>query len=79
MGKPLTIQEADDERLEALKAGIGARTKVEVLRRALDVLEGEIRRRVRGERLKEAASIVSSESLKVNREFQTHSLLRKKW
>lgn len=77
MGKPLTIQEADDERLEALKANLGAKTKVEVLRKALDSLEMELKRRAKTNRLMRAARMISRESARVNKAFQPHSLLKR--
>jgi len=38
MGKPLMLQEADAERIESLKKRLRARTKIEVVRSALDLL-----------------------------------------
>jgi len=77
MGKPLTIQLEDDKRLEALKGPLGARTKVEVLRRALDSLEEKLRRHARAARWMRAARLVAGESARVNKEFQKHSHLKK--
>ena len=39
MGKPLMLQEADADRIETLKKRLGARTKIQVVRSALDLLE----------------------------------------
>ena len=73
MGKLLTIQEADDRRLMMLKSSLLVPSKVEVLRRALDLLEETLERQRRVERWKKAARLVSGqgghESMKVNREF----------
>ncbi len=44
MGKPLMLQEADAERIESLKKRLGARTKIEVVRSALDLLERDAER-----------------------------------
>ncbi len=77
MGKPLMIQLDDDRRLENLKKSLQAKTKVEVLRRALDTLEGQVQRVHRIEVWKKAARLVAKESAKVNKEFQRHSLIKK--
>ena len=44
MGKPMMIQEDDEIKIEALKKKTGAKTKIEVLRRALVLLENEVDR-----------------------------------
>lgn len=79
MGMPLTIQEEDNQRLQSLKGFLGTRTKVDVLRKALDVLEAEKHRQLKTERLKRAARLVSGESRRVNKEFQASSRLKKSW
>ena len=79
MGLPLTIQPEDDRRLEAFKRPLGAKTKIEVLRTALDTLEEKIKGRERIQRLRKASRLVAGESARVNREFQKHSLLKKSW
>lgn len=77
MGKPLTIQEDDEEKIDELKKKLGARTKIEVVRAGLDLLEKEILRENRVKRWKHAAQIVSEESYRVTREFQKHSRLKR--
>jgi hypothetical protein len=77
MGKPLTIQLEDDARLESLKKTLGAPTKVDVLRKALDSLEASLKRQKRVEQWKRATQIVAKQSAKVNKEFQKFSLLKK--
>ena len=44
MGKPLMLQEADDARIDSLKKRLHARTKIEVARSALDLLERDAER-----------------------------------
>ena len=44
MGVPVMLQEADAQRIELLKNRLGARSKVEVVRRALDLLERDAER-----------------------------------
>jgi hypothetical protein len=73
MGKPLMLQEADAARIETLKRRIGARTKIEVVRSALDLLERDAERADRIARWRKAAKMVARESRTVLREFQRHS------
>jgi hypothetical protein len=75
MGKPLMLQEADADRIEALKKRLGARTKIDVVRSALDLLERDAERAERVARWRRAAKLVTGESRKVSREFQRHSRL----
>lgn len=77
MGKPLMIQPEDEVRIESLKEKMGARTKVEVVRAGLSLLEKEAERRARIARWRAAAGLVSEESKRVNQEFQRHSRLRR--
>jgi hypothetical protein len=75
MGKPLMLQEADAARIEMLKKRVGARTKIEVVRSALDLLERSAERAERMARWRRAAKMVARESRTVLREFQRHSRL----
>jgi hypothetical protein len=75
MGKPLTIQIEDDQRLASLKKTLGVPTKIEVLRRALDTLEEKLNRQKKLKQWKRAVQVVSKQSTEVNQEFQKHSLL----
>ena len=77
MGKPLMLQEADAERIEALKKRLGARTKIDVVRSALDLLERDADKTERVARWRKSAGMVATESRKVSREFQRHSRLRR--
>jgi hypothetical protein len=77
MGKPLMLQEADAERIEALKKRLDARTKIDVLRRALDLLERDAEKAERVARWRKAARMVGRESRQVLGEFQRHSRLRR--
>ena len=76
MGKPLMIQLEDEERIDHLKEKLGARTKVEVVRAGLQLLEKETERRDRINQWKKAVGIVSGTSAAVNRDFQRHSRLK---
>jgi hypothetical protein len=77
MGKPLMLQEQDAERIEALKKRLGARTKIDVVRSALDLLERDAEKAARVARWRRAARMVAPESRKVSREAQRHSRLRR--
>ena len=75
MGKPLMIQEADAARIETLKRRLGARTKIDVVRSALDLLERDADRADRVARWRKAARMVAAESRTVLRGFRRHSRL----
>ena len=75
MGKPLMLQEADAERIETLKKRLGARTKIDVVRSALDLLEQDAEKTERVARWRKAAKLVATESRRVSREFRRHSRL----
>ena len=77
MGKPLMLQEADADRIETLKKRLGARTKIQVVRSALDLLERDAERAERVVRWRKAVKLVQPESRRVLREFQHHSRLRR--
>lgn len=69
MGKPLTIQPEDDAKIEVLKKQLGMKTKIEVVRSALRLLEAEADRLVRIARWRRAAKIVGGSGLEVSKEF----------
>lgn len=75
MGKLLMLQDADAERIETLKRRLGARTKIDIVRSALTLLERDAERTERVARWRKAAKMVAPESRKVSREFQRHSRL----
>lgn len=77
MGKPLMIREEDNERLEELKKTMGAKTKVQVLREALDALEAILERGRRIRRWMKAASLVKEDSARTNLEFQSCSRFKR--
>ena len=58
MGKPLMIQPEDDNRIESLKEKTGARSKVDVVRAALTLLEEDVKRSERVKRWERAAKVV---------------------
>jgi Arc/MetJ-type ribon-helix-helix transcriptional regulator len=71
MGKPLMIQPEDDTRIEILKEKTGAKSKVDVVRTALSLLEANIKRAERVKRWERAAKIVGKSGLDILKEFQT--------
>ena len=77
MGRPLMLQEADAERIEVLKKRMGARTKIDVVRLALDLLEHDAERTERVRRWQRAVPLVAPESRAVARAFRTHSRLKR--
>lgn len=77
MGRPLMLQDADAERIEALKKRLHARTKIEVVRTALDLLERDADRAERVERWRRAAALAAAESRHVLADFRSASRLRK--
>lgn len=77
MGKPLMLQEADAERIESLKKRLGARTKIDVVRSALDLLERDAERRERVAQWPKAVGMVARESRAALRDFRPHSRLRR--
>lgn len=78
MGKPLTIQIEDDERIDRLKSPLKVKTKIDVIRKALDLLEDKILREQKIKRWSKVVQAVVGQSLKVNHEFQKYSLLKRK-
>ena len=77
MGKPLMLQDADAARIESLKKRLRARTKIDVVRSALDLLERDAERNERIARWRRAAGLVARESRAVLRDFHPHSRLRR--
>ena len=70
MAKPLMIQLADDSMIEELKKKMGAKTKIDVVRQALNLLKADVAKQERIKRWQKAARIVGSSGLSVMREFQ---------
>ena len=71
MGKPLMIQIEDDIRIERLKEKTGAKTKIDVVRTALKLLEADVSRAERVKRWEKAAKVVGRSGLSVLKKFQT--------
>jgi hypothetical protein len=77
MGKPLMLQEKDDERIEDLKEKTGLKTKIDVVRTALDLLASEVARRSRVKRWQNAVKIVGDSGLDVLADFKTPQRFKK--
>lgn len=77
MGKPLMIQIEDDKKIEKLKEKMGAKTKIEVVRTALKLLEEDIARAERIKRWERAVKIAGNSSMEVLKEFQTKDRFKK--
>jgi len=70
MGKPLMIHEDDDLKIEQLKARTNAKSKVEVVRQALLLLEKEVKRQERMKQWEVAVHAVGDSGLVVQKEFK---------
>jgi hypothetical protein len=77
MGKPLMILDEDDRRIEKLKKKLGIRSKVDVLRAGIELLEREAERKEKIRRWKRAAALVSRTSREVNQAFQPYTRLKR--
>ena len=77
MGKPLMIQNEDNEKIEQLRDKLGVKTKIEVLRTALILLEEKIIKEARIKRWQKAAKLVGGTGLEVMKEFQTKKRFEK--
>ena len=75
MGRPLMLQDHDAQRIEALKRRLRARTKIEVVRTALELLERDADRAERVQRWRRAARIAVRESRAALRDFRPHRRL----
>ena len=75
MGKPLMLREEDDRRIEALRKRLGTRTKVDVVRTALRLLELDAERAERVARWRRAVRVAGGESRRALRDFLAHSRL----
>ncbi len=77
MGKTLMLQDADDARIESIKKRLRARTKIEVVRSALDLLERDAERAERMTKWRRTAGLVARESRGALRDFGPQSRLRR--
>jgi hypothetical protein len=77
MGKPLMIQLYDEKKIDSLKLKLGAKTKIEVVRAGLILLEREVDRNEKAERWKKVAALVAESGREVNLEFQKHSRIKR--
>ena len=73
MGVPLMLQEDDARRIESLKKRIGVRTKVDVVRAGLDMLERAAERAERVQRWERAVRLAGGESRRALRDFRKHN------
>ena len=72
----MMIQQDDDRRIEALKKRLHARSKVDVVRAGLRLLEQEAERHAKIGRWRGAVRLATSSSRVVNAEFRTHTRLK---
>jgi hypothetical protein len=69
MGKPLMIQLDDDIRIEKIKNITGAKSKVDVIRAGLTLLEENIKRSEKIKRWEKAAKIIGQSGLEELNDF----------
>jgi len=77
MGKLLMLKVEDDKRLEKLQKLLKTKSKVQVLRDALSLLEERVQKAARIERWKKAVQLVGASSDDINKEFRKHSRLKR--
>jgi hypothetical protein len=77
MGVPLMLQEADARRIETLKKQLGARSKVDVVRTALGLLERDAERSARVTRWKRAVKLAARTSAQTLADFRRHASLHR--
>lgn len=78
MGKPLMIQDDDDQRIQRLQERLGIRRKVDVVRAGMELLEREADRQARAKRWRRAAAIAAPTSRAVNAEFRPYTRLKRR-
>lgn len=77
VGKPLMIQIEDDARIEKLKEKMGAKTKIDVVRTALKLLEADLSKAERIKRWEKSAKLVGKSGLEILKEFQAPERFKK--
>lgn len=78
MGKPLTIQDSDDKKIDQLKEYFQAASKIAVVRMALELLDQERLRQERSKQWMLAVKAVKKSSADTNKEFRKSSTVGKK-
>lgn len=83
MGKSLMMKKEDHKKIESLMKLTGLKSKVDVIRTALSLLENDVSRKARVNRLKKSASIIGRSENKSRTEgesvVQALSFLKKDW
>lgn len=78
MGKPLTIQDSDDKKIDELKDYFQATSKIAVVRMALELLDQERIRQEKSKQWSRAVKAVKKSSADTNRDFRKSSNVGKK-
>ncbi len=71
------IQAQDDELIEELKEKTGAPTKIDVVRRALRLLEADVDKQGQIKKWRKAVALVGDDNLKEGRLFISRGRLKK--
>ena len=77
MGKPMMLKNSDDQLIIKLRGQLHAKTKIEVVRQALKLLENHVTRQAKIEQWKRAVKLSAKSSYAVLQDFQTHSPFKK--
>lgn len=77
MGKLLMLKVEDDKRLEKLRKVLKIKSKVQVLRDALSLLEERVQKTERIERWKKSVELAAPSSAEINQDFQKHTRLKR--
>lgn len=78
MGRRLTVQDSDDDKIEELRQFFEVPTKIAIVRMALALLDKERVRQMKVNRWCKAAQSVKQESANVNSEFRKRSSTAKR-
>lgn len=78
MGKPLTIQDSDNKKIDELKDYFQAASKIAVVRMALELLDQERIRQEKSKQRSRAVKAVKKSSADTNKDFRKASNVGKK-
>ena len=76
MGKPLMIQEEDNDQIEFLKEKIKAKTKIDVLRTALNLLAEKIEKEEQQKQWEKAVHAVGNSGMETLKDFKITNRFR---
>lgn len=77
MSKPMMLQDTDDQLISELQKRVKAKTKIEVVRKALKLLEEKADREIKIKQWHRAARLAAPSSYETLKAFQPYSRLKK--